>query len=274
VTIPIRFQQRILTHAIAATVLPTYPLAMFVQGSPGIGKTYQLEHVLRTAGVSVFTCSGAQLSGNVEGAAHRVLRDVYAKASEHVVLSDDNGMAAIVIEDLDMSVAGPRDDTRTTVNTQLLIGFMMNLFEDPRIVNIDPCRRVPVFATGNDFSNFHAPLVRPGRVDFFTWEPEPNELLEIYGSILREYAVVSDRDIRDISEQADLTPALLRAALNRCVADNMYAHVIEVHTISINDIRKRLGTKALWPNVNQIRTALDASAQREPRSRSFLRGRA
>jgi hypothetical protein len=63
-----------------------------------------------------------------------------------------------------------------TVNTQMVMGTLMNLADNPTRVSIgqdyreaDIVPRVPIILTGNDLSTLWAPLIRDGRMDKFYW---------------------------------------------------------------------------------------------------------
>lgn len=63
-----------------------------------------------------------------------------------------------------------------TVNNQIVVGTLMNLADNPTRVSIgqkwresDITNRVPIIATGNDFSTLYAPLIRDGRMEKFYW---------------------------------------------------------------------------------------------------------
>ena len=67
-------------------------------------------------------------------------------------------------------------NTQMTVNNQIVVGTLMNLADNPTRVSIgqkwresDITHRVPIIATGNDFSTLYAPLIRDGRMEKFYW---------------------------------------------------------------------------------------------------------
>ena len=63
-------------------------------------------------------------------------------------------------------------------------GTLMNIADNPTDVQLpgsyetEPIHRVPIIATGNDFSTLYAPLVRDGRMEKFYWQPSHEDRLE------------------------------------------------------------------------------------------------
>lgn len=50
----------------------------------------------------------------------------------------------------------------------------------------DPCPRVPIVATGNDFSTLYAPLIRDGRMEKFYWSPTREDRVGVACGIFKE----------------------------------------------------------------------------------------
>lgn len=180
--IPTRFVDRVLRHAVSVFLIPTYPLLLAVQGRPGVGKTFQTYQSLRGAGFEVLRESAARLQGRHEGDSVAEFEAVYERARE--CMEDPcRPMAAILIEDFDLSGAVRFDKTEYTVNQQLLVNYLMNLC-DGIVEGGGQAIRIPIYLTGNNFSTLHEPLRRHGRLDAFTWAPDKDELELVVASMI------------------------------------------------------------------------------------------
>jgi SpoVK/Ycf46/Vps4 family AAA+-type ATPase len=221
-SLPERFREHVVRHALAVTHQPGAPLILAIQGPPGSGKSFQANLSLLEAGFQVFRLSGSLLGGDLEGEGVKRIQELYGRAAAWKELSP-RGLPALLIEDFDLSPASQHDDTRYTVNSQLLAGFMMNLADDVAMCGLGTIR-LPVFLTGNDFSALPGPLVRPGRMDFFTWRPSGVERAQILRAVLREFVgEVSDDEIAALSRQfAGQSISAFAAAGHRAAASFLY----------------------------------------------------
>lgn len=172
------FRKALLLHVVKNHVpdLKT-ALILAVQGGAGEGKSFQAREVCSEADTYVVPLSGAALCGTYEGDAPKVLAEAYRFASS--LRETSNKMTVLLVDDFDLSVAATIDDRRYTVNTQLLVGFLMNLADDPRRCGDRAVSRVPIVFTGNNFSLLHGPLIRHGRMNFFEWSPTIDQKIEI-----------------------------------------------------------------------------------------------
>ena len=171
--IPERFEREIVLHAIRVlkTNLKQAPIMLAIDGPPGEGKTYQCETVLRRLGCEVFSLSANQFESENAGEPAKLVRKTYDSAVEYVQKSHDN-FAALLIDDADVAFGNWGDLVQYTVNTQGVIGELMNIANTPVREEIT---RIPIFLTGNDLKKLYAPLRRTGRMNFFYWEPNPKE---------------------------------------------------------------------------------------------------
>jgi ATPase family associated with various cellular activities (AAA) len=202
-----RYKKYVMQHALGVRYIPGYPMLLAIQGLPGDGKSFQAERALQLAEIRVFRLSGSLLSGQFEGNSLEAIRDLYESAAKHAdTPSPEGGNAALLLEDFDLSPASQRNGTQYTVNSQLLTGFLMNLHDDVAACRVGTGRRLPVYLTGNDFSCLHGPLARPGRIDFFTWEPTPEERADIVFTALTDY--VADLSREDAALFCKKYPAL------------------------------------------------------------------
>jgi len=220
--VPPRFRKSVLQHALGVRYIPGYPMFLAIQGPPGDGKSYQAALTLQFAEIKVFRLSGSLLSGEFERNSVDAVRNLYKSAAEHAGMSvPKGGNTALLLEDFDLSPASQRDGTRYTVNSQLLTGFLMNLHDDVASCDVGTARRLPIYLTGNDFSYLHGPFVRHGRIDFFTWEPTPEERTDVVFAALRDYVIdIREEDVALLCKKHSSLPisAFTAAALRVCSA--------------------------------------------------------
>lgn len=183
--VPFRFSQRVVGHVILNFLNDNHffmpPLYLVIEGSPGQGKTLQTIAACNKRRIAVKYVSASRLSGQKEGDSRKALEEIYKEAVE---LVSRKTYTCILIDDFHMGNAAVDDKTNHTINSNLLIGYMMNLAE-----SINKCR-IPIILTGNDFSNVYPALIRNGRADIFLWEPTHQEKFAIirtlYEPVLRE----------------------------------------------------------------------------------------
>ncbi len=168
------FRKVVLTHIIA-NYNPTLKMPMFlaIYGKPGEGKTFQTLRICREHGIKICYFSGSELSGNYERDSILDIDDNYKRACNYYY-SDEKMPCVIVIDDFHLSPASTKAGVGTTVNSQILTGFLMNLCDRARNT---PDYRIPIILLGNTFENVYDPLKRDGRMDFYHWKA-PRELKE------------------------------------------------------------------------------------------------
>lgn len=173
------FRKVVLTHIIA-NYNPTLrmPLFLSIYGNPGEGKTFQTIRICHEYGIKICYFSGSELSGNYERDSILDIEENYKRACNYYY-GDERIPCVIVIDDFHLSPASTKEGVGTTVNSQLLTGFLMNLCDKARNT---PNYRIPIIFLGNIFANVYDPLKRDGRMDFYHWEAS-KELKEeiIYG---------------------------------------------------------------------------------------------
>uniref|UniRef100_A0ACD5UWV9 Uncharacterized protein n=1 Tax=Avena sativa TaxID=4498 RepID=A0ACD5UWV9_AVESA len=159
------------------------PLILGVWGGKGQGKTFQTELIFKAMGVEPVIMSAGELESEKAGEPGRLIRDRYRTASQ--VVQNQGKMSCLMINDLDAGV-GRFGNTQMTVNNQIVVGTLMNLADNPTRVSIgqkwresDITHRVPIIATGNDFSTLYAPLIRDGRMEKFYWQPTREDIINI-----------------------------------------------------------------------------------------------
>lgn len=161
------FRKVILTHIIA-NYNPTLKMPIFlaIHGSPGEGKTFQTLQICREHGIKICYFSGSELSGNYERDSILDIDDNYKRACNYYY-GDEKIPCVIVIDDFHLSPASTKVGVGTTVNSQLLTGFLMNLCDKARNT---PNYRIPIILLGNTFEYVYDPLKRDGRMDFYHWK--------------------------------------------------------------------------------------------------------
>jgi ribulose bisphosphate carboxylase small subunit len=163
------------------------PLILGVHGRKGEGKTFQCDLVYERMGIEVVAISGGELESPDAGDPARLIRLRYREAAELVKVR--GVMAVLMINDLDAGAGRFDAMTQYTVNTQLVNNTLMNIADNPTNVQLpgsyddQPIQRVPIIATGNDFSTLYEPLVRDGRMNKFYWQPDRPDRIGIVSGI-------------------------------------------------------------------------------------------
>ncbi|XP_044968168.1 ribulose bisphosphate carboxylase/oxygenase activase, chloroplastic [Hordeum vulgare subsp. vulgare] len=159
------------------------PLILGVWGGKGQGKTFQTELIFKAMGVEPVIMSAGELESERAGEPGRLIRDRYRTASQ--VVQNQGKMSCLMINDLDAGL-GRFGNTQMTVNNQIVVGTLMNLADNPNRVSVgqkwresDITHRIPIIATGNDFSTLYAPLIRDGRMEKFYWQPTREDIINI-----------------------------------------------------------------------------------------------
>jgi hypothetical protein len=175
------------------------PLMLIIQGPPGEGKSVQTLEVCSRLGIDLIVLPGSSLSGVQEKDPVLILRNAYLAASniKHV----ERRRTALLIEDLDTSIVATRPDRAYTVNSQLLSGALMFLCEDPYHFGDRQTERVPIIATGNDFTTLYSPLTRHGRAVFFDWVPDGRTKVDVVRAIFDSY--LPPGELREIPRLID-----------------------------------------------------------------------
>jgi len=150
------------------------PLILGVWGGKGQGKTFQTTLVCARLGVQPIIMSAGELESGNAGEPAKLIRQRYREASDIV---KKGRMSTLFINDLDAGAGRMGGSTQYTVNNQMVNATLMNLADNPTNVQlpgqyqVEEIPRVPVIATGNDFSTLYAPLIRDGRMEKFYWSP-------------------------------------------------------------------------------------------------------
>jgi len=162
-------------------------LILGIHGPSGEGKTYQCEHVLKEINAHIAYVSGGELESREAGEPAELIRKAYESASSYR-LSDPGRLrpAVVFINDIDAAIGDWGELVQYTVNRQNVFGELMHLADFPQQLRNESVVRVPIVATGNDFTKLYGPLIRLGRMRLFAWKPTQEERLEVLGSIYPE----------------------------------------------------------------------------------------
>lgn len=163
------------------------PLILGIHGRKGEGKSFQCELVFEKMGIIPVRMSAGELESPDAGDPVRLIRMRYREAAELIRVRGK--MCVLLINDLDAGAGRMDRTTQYTVNTQLVNGTLMNIADNPTDVQLpgsyetEPIHRVPIIATGNDFSTLYAPLVRDGRMEKFYWQPSHEDRIGVVAGI-------------------------------------------------------------------------------------------
>lgn len=196
--VPENFRKKVLRHFLlnyASNINGINPsLFLAIQGCKGEGKTFMTDAVCRYYNINSIFISGSELCGRNEGDSILKIKSQYEAAC--IRAASDGCLSAIVIDDFHLSIASNfKDNVSSTTNAQVLIGYLMNLADNPYIHK----NRIPVILIGNDFTGLHAPLTRSGRMDFYEWSPNiDDKVLMIYFLFKKFYNKVDFNDIKKL----------------------------------------------------------------------------
>lgn len=225
-----------------ARVVPNIriPLILGVWGGKGQGKTFQVELIFRKLGLQPVVMSAGELESGNAGEPSKLIRQRYREAAD---LIKKGTMTALFINDLDAGAGRMGESTQYTVNNQLVNATLMNIADNPTNVqlpgqyNKEQINRVPIVATGNDFSTLYAPLIRDGRMEKFYWSPERDDLVGVVGGIFKDDGI-SEEDARTLVEAFPGQTVDFFGALRSRIYDDKIREF--VHETGMENLRKRL----------------------------------
>jgi len=171
------------------------PLILGIWGGKGQGKTFQSDLVFKKLGFSPIVMSAGELESGNAGEPAKLVRQRYREASDII---SKGKMCCLFINDLDAGAGRMGGTTQYTVNNQMVNATLMNLADNPTNVQLpgvyqtEQIPRVPIIATGNDFSTLYAPLIRDGRMDKFYWSPTREDRIGVACGIFKDDGVSRD----------------------------------------------------------------------------------
>jgi len=159
---------------------PHWPVILGIFGRSGDGKSIQLSAALERCNVEILRLNAADLESGLAGEPGKHIARRYATASMAVAKGIP---AALVIDDVDTTV-GEWEMNTGTVNHQQVLAELMHLADRPIDKARNFPRRAPIFVTGNNLARLYPPLRRHGRMNTFTWRPNPLEVRAVAAGIL------------------------------------------------------------------------------------------
>ena len=216
------------------------PVILGVWGGKGQGKTFQSDLIFKKLGISPIVMSAGELESGNAGEPAKLVRQRYREASDIV---KKGRMSTLFINDLDAGAGRMGGTTQYTVNNQMVNATLMNIADNPTNVQLPgqyevvEIPRVPVIATGNDFSTLYAPLVRDGRMDKFYWAPTFEDRVGIANGIFKADGV-DEADVRSLVEAFDGQSIDFFGALRARVYDDKVREFIQ--EMGLENIGKRL----------------------------------
>jgi len=216
------------------------PLILGVWGGKGQGKTFQSDLVFRKLGVSPIVMSAGELESGNAGEPAKLIRQRYREASDII---KKGSMSCLFINDLDAGAGRLGGATQYTVNNQMVNATLMNIADNPTNVQLpgqyvtEEIPRVPIIATGNDFSTLYAPLIRDGRMEKFYWSPTFEDRVGVACGIFKADGV-SQSDIEMLVRTFDGQSIDFFGALRaRVYDDKVREFILEV---GVENLGKRL----------------------------------
>jgi len=216
------------------------PLILGVWGGKGQGKTFQTDLVYKKLGISPIVMSAGELESGNAGEPAKLIRTRYREASDIV---KKGKMSSLFINDLDAGAGRMGGGTQYTVNNQMVNATLMNIADNPTNVQLpgsyktEEIPRVPIIATGNDFSTLYAPLVRDGRMEKFYWSPTREDRVGILCGIFREDNV-EESDISILVDEFEGQSIDFFGALRARVYDDKVRDFIV--DVGMDDLGRRL----------------------------------
>eukprot|EP00250_Pteridium_aquilinum_P016534 c23146_g1_i1 orf=367-1710(+) len=182
------------------------PLILGIWGGKGQGKSFQCELVLSKLGINPIMMSAGELESGNAGEPAKLIRQRYREAAD--MIQKKGKMCCLFINDLDAGAGRMGGTTQYTVNNQMVNATLMNIADNPTnvqlpgVYNKEVIPRVPIIATGNDFSTLYAPLIRDGRMEKFYWAPTREDRIGVCKGIFRADNVRAD----EIAKLVDTFP--------------------------------------------------------------------
>ncbi|KAJ7950277.1 Ribulose bisphosphate carboxylase/oxygenase activase [Quillaja saponaria] len=181
------------------------PLILGIWGGKGQGKSFQCELVFAKMGINPIMMSAGELESGNAGEPAKLIRQRYREAADII---RKGKMCCLFINDLDAGAGRLGGTTQYTVNNQMVNATLMNIADNPTSVqlpgmyNKEEIPRVPIIATGNDFSTLYAPLIRDGRMEKFYWAPTREDRIGVCTGIFW----TDDIPMEDIAKLVDTFP--------------------------------------------------------------------
>lgn len=207
------------------------PLILGIHGPSGEGKTFQCEYVLEEMGVTPIHISARDLESERAGEPASLVCKRYWEAST-LVTEGRTPMTVLFINDLDAGIGKWGSDVQYTVNTQIVIGTLMNIADYPEFVGERNTVRIPIIVTGNDFTKLYDPLTREGRMVSYSWVPTLDEKTEVVRNNIFPMQALSNEEIARLVEAYQQMPIAFFALIKSSLFDAQLLEKIESEGLS------------------------------------------
>ena len=264
------FENRVLSHILGNYMENSpYPLYLAIHGKKGEGKTFQTLRVCSKYNITIYYISGAELCGAYEKDSIATIEDDYLKALQKY--KTDKIISAFVIDDFHLSIASTEAGIGRTVNSQILIGYLMNMADKAKASKES---RVPIILLANDYANMYGPLTRDGRMDFYEWNPtteEKKEIVAVHFEDIIDYSqmdmlkkIVMKYDDQPVSFFTEIKNDLLKQQVSDYISKNKKPYIKDM----LSDLKKCSISKY---SVTEIERKIEILAEeRKSTSRSAL----
>lgn len=231
---------RILTHVTAATVSPTYPLMLGLEGPIGCGKSFQVPNAIEESGFVVVRMAGCDLNGNGTADTASLFDGLWQRALD-AAADDTNRHPVVVIDDFDLSPAGLFGTDLESPEARLLTSALIKMADDPNHSSLPSGLRIPIIVTGTDLSSLHEQLTRHGRMDLVHWTPSPAEIADSVMAQLAMSRIARSRGAveRMIANYPDAMPADFSGAIGRALGGSIYQFSAE-HGLDFDELKSFL----------------------------------
>ncbi len=194
VYIPSSFSNEILSHitGVYSSKSTEFPLLLGIFGEPGNGKTYMCEQLFLQYNIKKSDFSVNEFENASAGVPAKNLRNTYDKIVKQY--SENRTYGVLMINDIDTAIGNWGGMHQYTINTQLIIGELMQI-ADP---HINYNKRIPIIITGNNFTTIYNPLKRSGRISPFYWKPSEDELVNI---LVTKFPTLTKTNIKSLINQ-------------------------------------------------------------------------
>jgi len=211
-TIDKGFEEIVLAHLVGNYFHnKSFPLFLSIQGKMGEGKTFQTINVCKNNNINTYYYSGSELSGAYEKDSISKFSEEYELASNKFEMSKQ--ISAFIIDDFHLSIASIKQSTGVTVNSQILIGYLMNLADSTKANSFS----VPIILLANNFENLYSPLTRDGRMDFYSWNPSVEQKIAVISQLFYEF-INNDKSVnKSLLSEANM--AGFKSAIKKWVED-------------------------------------------------------
>ena len=243
--IPQEFRKKIIRHLIlnysSRNITGLNPsLFLAIQGFRGEGKTFMLQTICKSYNLEMFYLSGSDLCGPNEGDSKNRIRKTYEDSC--IQLSKTKRLSVIVIDDFHLSIASNfGENVSKTTNAQVLVGYLMNLADNPYLFNV----RVPIILLGNNFENIYPALIRSGRTDFYNWVPNIKEKTKMVYYMFRKF--YPNMKFEDVEQLVLLYSNKYVAFFKDVIQDSFFSNF----DLVVNEFEKKQG-KIQLDDVNKL----------------------